>query len=64
MTELPPTEGPDPGGSEIVEGPTPAGGVKTLLLKDPTGAIREAQEIDADGKVIQRTYFPPSNLDK
>jgi hypothetical protein len=68
MTEPVPPEGPppgpEPGGSEIIEGPTPAGGVKLLLLKDATGEIREAQEIDADGKVIERTYFPPSSLDK
>lgn len=53
------------GSSEIVEGPTPAGGVKALILKDASGAVREVQEIDANDTVIQRTYLtPPSSLDR
>lgn len=53
------------GSTETVIGPTPAGGVKSLILKDASGAVVEVQEIGADGQVIERTYLaPPSSLDR
>ena len=40
-------------------GPTPAGGVRSVLIIDGAGQIVEITEYDADGQAIMRTYGAP-----
>ena len=40
-------------------GPTPAGGVRSVLIIDGAGRIVEITEYDADGQAIMRTYGAP-----
>jgi hypothetical protein len=44
-------------------GPTPAGGVRSVLIVDGAGRIVEITEYDADGRAIMRSYGAPTHHD-